>query len=139
MDIEISFEVSDAKDYVSLRMRSGMGNKNLERSHIALQNSRFTVSIYDKEKLIAFGRIVGDGGITYVVSDIMVDKNYRRKGLANMIMKQINTYFEKNTYNDSYIFLIANNPADLLYSKHKFEYLQEDKCGMLRNQNNAIE
>lgn len=139
MDIEIYFEVPDAKDYVSLRIRSGMGNKNLERSQIALKNSRYTVSIYDKEKLVAFGRVVGDGGITYVVSDIMVDENYRRKGLANIIMKQIDNYFEKNTYKDSHIFLIANNPADLLYTKHKFKYLQEDRCGMLRNQNNAIE
>lgn len=134
METQLIYEVPTAKDYVSLRLRSNMGNKDLERSEIALQNSLFTASIYDKDKLIAFGRIVGDGGITYVVSDIMVDENYRRKGLADLIMKELDNYFEKNTYEDSYIFLIANNPADLLYSKHKFEYLPENKCGMLRNQ-----
>lgn len=137
MDTQLVYEVPTAKDYVSLRLRSGMGNKDLERSEIALQNSLFTVSIYDKDKLIGFGRIVGDGGITYVVSDIMVDENYRRKGLADLIMKDLDNYFEKNTYEDSYIFLIANNPADLLYSKHKFEYLPENKCGMLRNQKSS--
>ncbi|MCC3866180.1 GNAT family N-acetyltransferase [Terrisporobacter petrolearius] len=134
METQLIYEVPTAKDYVSLRLRSNMGDKDLERSEIALQNSLFTASIYDKDKLIAFGRIVGDGGITYVVSDIMVDENYRRKGLADLIMKELDNYFEKNTYEDSYIFLIANNPADLLYSKHKFEYLPENKCGMLRNQ-----
>jgi hypothetical protein len=30
--------------------------------------------------------------------------------------------------------LIANQPADQLYRKHRFEYLPENKCGMLRNQ-----
>lgn len=139
MDIQLIYEVPAAKDYVSLRLRSGMGSKDLQRSEIALQNSLFTASIYDKDKLIAFGRIVGDGGITYVVSDIMVDENYRRKGLADLIMKELDNYFEKNTYEDSYICLIANNPADLLYSKHKFEYLSEDKCGMLRNQKDSEE
>ncbi|MPM92730.1 hypothetical protein SDC9_139866 [bioreactor metagenome] len=134
METQLIYEVPTAKDYVSLRLRSNMGDKDLERSEIALKNSLFTASIYDKDKLIAFGRIVGDGGITYVVSDIMVDENYRRKGLADLIMKELDNYFEKNTYDDSYIFLIANNPADLLYSKHKFEYLAENKCGMLRNQ-----
>lgn len=137
MDIRLIYEIPTAKDYVSLRLRSGMGNKDLERSQIALKNSLFIVSIYDKNKLVGFGRIVGDGGITYVVSDIMVDENYRRKGLAESIMKQIDNYFEKNTYEDSYICLIANNPADLLYTKHRFEYLPENKCGMLRNQKSS--
>ena len=137
METQLIYEVPTAKDYVSLRLRSNMGDKDLKRSEIALKNSLFTASIYDKDKLIAFGRIVGDGGITYVVSDIMVDENYRRKGLADLIMKELDNYFEKNTYEDSYIFLIANNPADLLYSKHKFEYLPENKCGMLRNQKSS--
>ncbi len=136
MNIQVVYGAPSAEDYVSLRLRSGMGNKDLKRSEIALNNSLFIVALYDEEKLIGFGRVVGDGGITYVVSDIMVDKNYQRRGLAEQIMKAIDGYFEENTYEDSYICLIANHPADLLYNKHKFEYLPENKYGMLRNQNN---
>ncbi|WP_197073436.1 GNAT family N-acetyltransferase [Clostridium polynesiense] len=135
MDISIRYEKPCAEDYVSLRLRSGMGNKNMERCRKALGNSIFTVSIYDNEKLIGFGRIVGDEGITYVVSDIMVDENYRRMGFADEIMKAIDNYFEENTFEDSYICLIANYPADLLYNKYNFEYLPDNKCGMLRRQN----
>ncbi|SHI65372.1 GNAT family N-acetyltransferase [Clostridium intestinale] len=136
MNIQVVYGAPSAEDYVSLRLRSGMGNKDLKRSEIALNNSLFIVALYDEEKLIGFGRVVGDGGITYVVSDIMVDKDYQRRGLAEQIMKAIDGYFEENTYEDSYICLIANHPADLLYNKHKFEYLPENKYGMLRNQNN---
>lgn len=132
--MKIVYEVPAAQDYVSLRLRSGMGNKNLKRSEIALKNSLFTVSLYDKEKLIGFGRVVGDGGITYVVSDVMVDREYQRKGYAEQIMKAIDVYFENHAHDDSYVCLIANHPADLLYHKHHFEYLPENKCGMLRNQ-----
>ena len=64
----------------------------------------------------------------------MVDENYQRKGLADKIMEEINNYFENNTFEDSYICLIANTPADLLYHKHQFEYLPGNKCGMLREQ-----
>lgn len=150
MNTRIVYEAPTAQDYVSLRLRSGMGNKDLNRSRTALENSLFTVSIYDFDnedtdreadiedaaigKLIGFGRIVGDGGITYVVSDIMVDKDYQRRGFAEQIMQEIDRYFEENAHEDSYICLIANHPADLLYSKHKFEYLPENRCGMLRNQ-----
>lgn len=134
MNMQLIYEVPSAQDYVSLRMRSGMGSKNINRSQIALKNSLFTVSIYDKEELIGFGRIVGDGGITYVVSDIMVDVAYQGKGYAKEIMKAINWYFEENSFEDSYVCLIANYPADLLYQKYQFDYLPENKRGMLRNQ-----
>lgn len=136
MNIQVVYGAPPADDYVSLRLRSGMGNKDLKRSEIALKNSLFIVALYDEEKLIGFGRVVGDGGITYVVSDIMVDKDYQRRGLAEQIMKAIDGYFEENAHEYSYICLIANHPADVLYNKHKFEYLPENKYGMLRNQNN---
>lgn len=136
MNIQVVYGAPSAENYVSLRLRSGMGNKDLKRSEIALKNSLFIVTLYDEENLIGFGRVVGDGGITYVVSDIMVDKDYQRRGLAEQIMKAIDDYFEENAHEDSYICLIANHPADLLYNKHKFEYLPENKYGMLRNQNN---
>ncbi|MHC1746822.1 MAG: GNAT family N-acetyltransferase [Cellulosilyticaceae bacterium] len=132
--MELTYEKPTAEDYISLRLRSSMGNKNLERSRTAIENSLFTISIYDEDKLIGFGRIVGDGGITYVVSDIMVDENYRRKGFADQIMNELNAYLEQNTFEDSYICLIANHPADLLYYKYQFEYLPKNKCGMLRSQ-----
>lgn len=132
--MQFVYEIPTAENYMNLRLRSGMGNKDLERSQTALKNSLFTVSLYDKEKLIGFGRVVGDGGITYVVSDIMVDREYQRKGYAEQIMRAIDSYFEENTYDDSYICLIAKHPADLLYHKHQFEYLPENRFGMLRDQ-----
>lgn len=139
LNIQLIYKTPTAEDYVSLRLRSGMGKKDLKRSQIALENSLFTASIYDQGKLVGFGRIVGDGGITYVVSDIMVDKEYQRRGFAGRIMKEIDHYFEENTHEDSYICLIANRPADLLYNKHGFNYLPENNCGMLRDQRNSCE
>ena len=132
--MQLVYEAPTAQDYVSLRLRSGMGEKNLERSRIALNNSLFTVSIYEDEKLIGFGRVVGDGAITFAVSDIMVDREYQRRGYAEQIILAIDRFFDENAHEDSYILLIANQPADLLYQKHRFEYLPENKCGMLRNQ-----
>ena len=132
--MQLTLTPPPAKDYVDLRIRADMGSKDLARSAVALQNSLFTVCLYDNDLLVAFGRVVGDGGITYVVSDIMVDKAYRRRGYAERIMQQIDLYFAQHTHEDSYICLIANRPADQLYHKHQFDYLPADKTGMLRRQ-----
>ena len=64
----------------------------------------------------------------------MVHPEYRRLGFAEWIMQEIDGFFAEYAYDDSFILLIANKPADLLYTKHRFEYLSPDRCGMLRNQ-----
>lgn len=133
--IKISYDLPNSLDYIKLRVNSGMGNKkSIERVDIALKNSLFTISLYDEKKLIGMGRIIGDGGISYAVTDIMVDKEYQGKGYGKLIMKEIDNYFSENTDEDCYIILIANLPADSLYSKFSFEYLPDSKCGMLRKQ-----
>ena len=134
--IKISNDLPNGSDYINLRINSGMGSKkSIERVETAIKNSLFIISLYDDKKLIGMGRIIGDNGISYAVTDIMVDKEYQGKGYGKLIMKEIDNYFSENTDEDCYIILIANLPADNLYSKFSFEYLPNSKCGMLRKQN----
>lgn len=130
--MDIRYTSPSPMEYISLRLRTGMGEKDLTKSEIALKNSLFIVSLWDNNDLIGFGRIVGDKGITYVVSDIMVDPNYQSQGFGQIIMKEIDAYLEQNTDEDAYICLIASKPADKLYSKFKFEYVEPKACGMKR-------
>ena len=134
--IKISYDLPNGSDYINLRINSGMGSKkSIERVETAIKNSLFIISLYDDKKLIGMGRIIGDNGISYAVTDIMVDKEYQGKGYGKLIMKEIDNYFSENTDEDCYIILIANLPTDNLYSKFSFEYLPNSKCGMLRKQN----
>ncbi|MFL0246173.1 GNAT family N-acetyltransferase [Candidatus Clostridium stratigraminis] len=132
--MEVRYNAPTAEEYISLRLKTGMGTKDLSKVEIALKNSLFIVTLWDKDKLIAFGRIVGDYGITYVVSDIMVDPEYQRKGLGKIIMKEIDSYLNQNTDEYAYVCLIANKPADKLYSQFGFDYTEPKSCGMRRKQ-----
>lgn len=132
--MNIQYSPPSAMEYISLRLKTKMGTKDLSKAEIALKNSLFVVSIYDNDILIGFGRIVGDEGITYVVSDIMVDPDYQGKGIGKIIMKEIDSYLEENTDHYAYVCLIANKPADKLYSQFGFEYVEPKSCGMKRKQ-----
>ncbi|MCB2361345.1 GNAT family N-acetyltransferase [Clostridium estertheticum] len=132
--MDITYSAPSAIEYISLRLKTGMGTKDLSKTEIALKHSLFIVSLWDNDKLIGFGRIVGDQGITYVVSDIMVDPNYQRKGLGKVIMREIDSYLNKNTDESAYVCLIANKPADKLYYQFDFEYVDPKSCGMKRKQ-----
>ena len=130
--MEIKHTAPTGMEYIELRIKAGMGTKNINKSEIALKNSLFIVSIWDEGKLIGFGRIVGDQGITYIISDIMVDPDYQGKGFGKIIMKEIDHYLEENTDEYAYVCLIANKPADKLYRQFGFEYSEPKACGMKR-------
>lgn len=125
--------IPTSNEYNNLRINSGMGNEK-KNSMIdkAMRGSLLIVSVYENEELIGFGRIVGDGGITFAVTDIMVDKNFQRQGIADKILDIMDKWFDVNTNEDCFIMLHANVPADKLYLKHRFEYLGSNKIGMLR-------
>jgi GNAT superfamily N-acetyltransferase len=132
--MDITYSAPSAIEYISLRLKTGMGTKDLLKTEIALKHSLFIVSLWNDDKLIAFGRIVGDQGITYVVSDIMVDPDYQRNGLGKVIMREIDCYLNKNTDENAYICLIANKPADKLYYQFDFDYVDPESIGMKRKQ-----
>jgi GNAT superfamily N-acetyltransferase len=132
--MDIRYNIPSAKDYISLRLKTGMGEKEISKVTTALKNSLFIVTLWDCDRLIGFGRIVGDQGITYIVSDIMVDPDYQGRGYGKIVMSEIDAYFNKNTDENAYICLIANKPADHLYSQFGFDYAEPKACGMKRKQ-----
>ena len=119
-------------DYNELREKSGIGNrKSKENVKVAIENSLFITAIYDGDKLIAMARVVGDGAISLVVTDVMVDVDYQSNGLGKILMNEINKYLDENYDEDSYIILLANTPYDKFYEKFNFKEFPNKK-GMLR-------
>ena len=63
-----------------------------EKLKNAIKNSLLTLAYMDGEELIAFVRCVGDVEHVVLVQDLIVKKDYRRKGLAKKLMNEV---FEK--------------------------------------------
>jgi GNAT superfamily N-acetyltransferase len=126
-----------AEQYVSLRQRAGMSPRESSKAEVGLKNSLFIVTVWDEDELIGFGRVVGDNSMAYMVSDIMVAPEYRRKGIGKQIMGEIDSWLERNTDRYAYVCLIADKPADRLYTQFRFEYSEPKSCGMKRRQSNS--
>lgn len=119
-------------DYNELREKSKIGpRKSKKNAEIALENSLFITSIYDGDKLIAMARVVGDGAISLVVTDVMVDSSYQKNGLGKILMNEVSNYLDENYDEDSYIILLANTPYGKFYEKFNFKEFPNKK-GMLR-------
>ncbi|WP_284037241.1 GNAT family N-acetyltransferase [Neobacillus sp. 114] len=131
-----SFKINHASpspiEYIELRVEGGLSRKSLEAATIGLNNTLFSVCIYDQSTLIGLGRVVGDGGTVFHIVDIVVKPSYQGQGLGKVIMKEIMNYLEKNTYPGSYVSLIADDPANRLYEKFGFQYTYPKSHGMYK-------
>ncbi|WP_315119722.1 GNAT family N-acetyltransferase [uncultured Clostridium sp.] len=132
MNIDVSYETPNGKEYNNLRIISGMSPRDEAASEIGLKNSIFMVTLRDSDKLIGMGRIVGDGGCIYHVVDIAVDPSYQGNGFGNLIMSEITKYLDNHAPQKSYVSLLADVPADKLYKKFGFDYSAPRSVGMAK-------
>lgn len=63
-----------------------------EKLKNAIKNSLFILGYMDEDELLGFVRCVGDTEHVVLVQDLIVKKDYRRKGLAKKLMNEV---FEK--------------------------------------------
>ena len=60
-------KIPSVEAYNQLRVNAGMNStKPLSEVKKALEGTLFLVSVYEDDELIGLGRIVGDGGVTFV-------------------------------------------------------------------------
>ena len=78
----------------------GTGKNNIIEE--ALKNTLYSLCAYDGEKLIGYGRIIGDKTIFLYIQDIMVVLEYQGKrigtGIMNEILEQIDKYKNVNSF-----------------------------------------
>ncbi len=67
----------------------GWGIRDVKIVEEALNNSLYSVSIFDDDKIIGYGRIIGDKTIFLYIQDIMVIPECQGKRIGTMIMEAL--------------------------------------------------
>lgn len=123
-------QIPGPSEYRELRMLCGMSEKSHEAASQGLPNSLFSTTIRDKGKLIAMGRLVGDGGCDYGIVDVAVHPDYQRQGLGRRVMSSIMSYLSDHAPESAYVALIADDHSPALYSQFGFELTAPRSVGM---------
>ena len=121
MKYNISFQKPLIKDYIDIIEACDLIIKDEKAVKVGLENALFNITIYDQAKLIAMGRVVGDGGTVFHIVDIAVHPNYQKQGLGKLVMDHIMSYIEENSFKGTYVNLISETPANFLYEKYGFK------------------
>lgn len=76
-------------DFNYLTNKVGWGTRDAIVVEEALNNTLYSVSIYDDNKIIGYGRIIGDKTIFLYIQDIMVIPEYQGQKVGTRIMEAL--------------------------------------------------
>ena len=121
----------------------GWGAYDENISKKALDNTFYSVSIYDNDKIIGYGRLIGDSICFMYIHDIMVLPEYQSKKIGTMIMnrllEKINELKKENP--NLRVYLGASKNKEKFYEKFGFiKKIDADLgYGMILKENNKME
>ena len=117
-------------EYNKIRNTTAWDKLDLATIEKGLKKSLFSVCLYDVDKLIGIGRIVGDGSIYFYIQDIIVIPEYQGKGFGKIIMNEIMQYIDDNANHNSFIGLMAAVGVENFYHKFGFKTRPASRPGM---------
>lgn len=122
--------------FTELRRLAGMTPRTVESARRGLPGTLYgVVAVFDSasdgnEEIVAMGRIVGDGGAVYQISDMAVHPDHQGKGLGTEIMDRLMAYIEETAPTGAYVSLIAD--VDGFYERWGFEPVSPGSRGLSR-------
>ena len=116
--------------YQQLRVAAGMSAKSTDAAAKGLPNSLFAVQVLLGDAVVGMGRIIGDGGCFFQVTDIAVLPAHQGKGLGKRIMREIMQFIETAVPESAYVSLIADGQAQDLYAQFGFQHTAPASVGM---------
>ncbi len=120
-----------ADEFNMLTEAVGWGKRTNEIVEEALSNTLCSICAYDGEKLIGYGRIIGDKTIFLYIQDVMVIPEYQGKKIGteimNTLLEKINEYKKVNPEIRTY--LGASKGRESFYERFGFISRPNDDLG----------
>lgn len=118
-------------DYLLLRESVGW-NTNFSDSQMthAIDSSAFIVSVYDHQKIVGMGRLIGDG-LYYYLIDVIVHPSYQSRGIGKSIVERIVTWIKQNLKDNERVslILVSAKGKEKFYEKLGFHSIPDDVSG----------
>ncbi len=124
-------KVPTTDEFNTLTEAVGWGTRDNKIVEEALNNTLYSLCVYDGNKLIGYGRIIGDKTIFLYIHDVMVIPAYQGKNIGTRIMtkllEQIDEYKKVNPNIRTY--LGASKGKESFYEKFGFVVRPNEELG----------
>lgn len=128
--IKIKENINNVDEFNLLYDLVGWGAYDKEISRKALNNTYYSVSVYDDNKIIGYGRLIGDGICFMYIHDVMVAPEYQNKNIGTRIMNKLVEKVEaiKRENPDMRVYLGASKGKEGFYKK--FGFIERQAAGL---------
>ncbi|MFD1647415.1 GNAT family N-acetyltransferase [Haloarchaeobius litoreus] len=129
---ELREEPPTPERFVELRDAAGMAHRTVEAAREGVPNSHYAVTVVAREDgdatVVGMGRIVGDGGTVFQLTDIVVHPDHQGQGLGTEITDALVTHLRETAPESAYVNLMAD--VEGFYEHWGFEPTAPDSRGM---------
>ena len=115
-------DIKDTQIYLGLRKKVGWIELNPVQAQRALDNSMKIITVYDDDKPIGMGRIVGDGEVICYIQDLIIIPEYQGKHIGSRLIDKLIEYVNSLIIPDSRMMLclMCAKGREEFYTKHGF-------------------
>ncbi|MDO4156403.1 MAG: GNAT family N-acetyltransferase [Oscillospiraceae bacterium] len=104
-ELTVKYNELSAAEFILLWETVWGQGPSLEQTEIAMKNTIFRVSVYDKDRIVAMARMIGDMGLNYYIKDVVVRPEYQHKGIGKMMMHELMQFIQQNGLSGTDIFV----------------------------------
>ncbi|MDX1761472.1 MAG: GNAT family N-acetyltransferase [Christiangramia sp.] len=130
MNIKIEHRNPGVSEYQLLRGSTGWSALSDEAVRKGMEGSLFSVCFMVGGKIAGVGRIVGDGAIYFYIQDVIVLPEFQKTGLGDMIMEELEAWLRENSFQHSFVGLMAAEGVKEFYTRFGYQERGDSKPGM---------
>lgn len=129
--ISIKENVNSIEEFNYLYDDVGWGSYDEKVSEKALANTMYSVSVYDDDKIIGYGRIIGDEICFLYIHDVMVAPKYQNKKIGSQIMNKLLEKVNQIKIENPYVrvYLGASKGKEKFYERFGFITREDANLG----------
>ena len=131
MNVKYIDRIPSVREYNMLTDAVGWGTYEDNIVEEALKHTLYSLCVYDGDKLIGYGRIIGDKTIFIYIHDVMVIPEYQGKqigtGIMKEVLKRVDSYRKVNPHIRTY--LGASKGKEKFYEKFGFVARPNEEIG----------
>jgi ribosomal protein S18 acetylase RimI-like enzyme len=115
--------------YFELRQKVTFQEYSFPDVEIALKNTLYSIVIFEDDRPIGIGRVVGDDRIVFFIKDVVVDPEFQKRSIGKLVMQSLLEYIGKKACSNAYVGLMATPNTEKFYRKFGFIQRPTDTLG----------
>lgn len=142
-DVEIQYKENTltVEDFQELRTAVGWFRAHPVLAERSVKGTLYSVGAYAEGKTVGMARVIGDGGMTLYVQDVIVHPDYQGQGIGKKLMEFIMNYIRSSAPVGSVlqVSLMASKGKEAFYERFGFVSRPNEKQGAGMQQRICIE